>query len=256
MARIGFIGTGHIAAPMVRHLAAKGHEVHVTRRNETISARLAADCGAVVGEPQEVLDACDIAVLCLRPAVAKDILSGLTFRADHGVISVMAGVATETLSRICAPATRMVQTIPPGYLEQGGCPLAAFGDDAMLADLFAPENPVVKVAGEAQLNAHFAICAMVPGLLDLVLTGSDWLTQQTGDRNAAAFYNAQMISGYLASLDRSSPETLAAARDELATPNTLSLKMVDTLRDAGGHDALTDGLWAVGDMLGIERTST
>ena len=48
--------------------------------------------------------------------------------------------------------------------------MAAFGNDRLLADLFEPENPVVKVADEAALNAHFAICAMVPGILDLMAT--------------------------------------------------------------------------------------
>ena len=33
MSRIGFIGTGHIAAPMARFLSAKGHDIAVTERN-------------------------------------------------------------------------------------------------------------------------------------------------------------------------------------------------------------------------------
>lgn len=254
MSRIGFIGTGHIAAPMARYLAAKGHEIHVTRRNTDVSAALAREIGAQVAKPQEVIDASDIVFLCLRPAIAQDILAKLLFRANQQIVSVMAGVTTETLTRICAPASDFVQTIPLGYLEQGGCPLAAFGNDALLAGLFAPENPVVKVTGEAELNAHFAICAMVPGMLDLILTGSTWLTDQTGDRDAAAFYTKQIIAGYLATLDKSTPETLATARDALATPNTLSRKMVDTLREQGGHDALYAALTAVGTMLDTKES--
>ena len=249
MSRVGFIGTGHIAAPMVRHLAAKGHEIAVTERNRAVSAALAAELGVGVGSPQEVLDRSEIVVLCLRPDVAETVLDPLTFRADHQLVSVMAGVPAARLDALCAPAADRVQTIPLGYLEQGGCPLAAFGNDTLLARLFAPENPVVKVESEAALNAHFAICAMVPGLLDLMQTGADWLAGQTGDADAAAFYSTQLVAGFLAAMEKDRAGRLAAERDALATAGTLSLQMTTALREGGAHDSLNAALAAIGQRL-------
>ncbi|MDA7428160.1 NAD(P)-binding domain-containing protein [Primorskyibacter aestuariivivens] len=245
MSRIGFIGTGHIAAPMVRHLAAQGHEIIVTRRNETVSAVLARDVGVAVAEPQAVVDACDIVFLCLRPHIAEDVLSGLSFRAEQQIVSVMAAVPRDRLAAFCAPAADYVQTIPLGFLEQGGCPLAAYGNDRLLSDLFAPENPVVPVASEEALNAHFAICAMVPGVLDLMNSGADWLGAQTGDRQAAEFFTTQLLAGFLNSMKGS----LAEERDALATDGTLSLQMTDGLRTGGAHEALTTTLAAIGARL-------
>ena len=112
MSRIGFIGTGHIAAPMVRHLAAKGHDITVTRRSEAVSAALAQDPGVAVTDPQGVIDASDCVVLCLRPHVAVDVLEPLTFRADQQIISVMAGISTEQLGALCAPAIPLLQSVP------------------------------------------------------------------------------------------------------------------------------------------------
>ena len=244
MSRIGFIGTGHIAAPMVRHLAAKGHEIAVTRRNETVSAALARDCGVMVAEPQAVLDASDIVFLCLRPQHAEAGLAHLRFREGQQIVSVMAGVPVDTLTRLCAPATDFVQTIPLGFLEQGGCPLAAHGNDVLLADLFAPENPVVKVPDEAALNAHFAICAMVPGILDLMATASGWLGQRSG-ADGAEFYTTQLMAGFLAAMEKGCAGRLAQERDALATEGTLSLQMTETLRDGGAHAALTRALDAI-----------
>ena len=244
MSRIGFIGTGHIAAPMVRHLAANGHEIAVTRRNETVSAALARDCGVTIAEPQAVLDASDIVFLCLRPHHAEAGLAPLRFREGQQIVSVMAGVPVETLVRLCAPATDFVQTIPLGFLEQGGCPLAAHGNDVLLADLFAPENPVVKVPDEAALNAHFAICAMVPGILDLMATASGWLGQRSG-ADGAEFYTTQLMAGFLAAMEKGRAERLAQERDALATEGTLSLQMTETLRDGGAHAALTRALDAI-----------
>lgn len=249
MSRIGFIGTGHIAAPMVRFLAAKGHDIWVTERSASVSGRLQTELGVEISDAQGVIDATEIVILCLRPHLAADILSPLAFRAGQRVVSVMAAISTEQLATLCAPALDFVQTIPLGFLQDGGCPLAAFGNDILLADLFAPENPVVKVVDEAALNAHFAICAMVPGLLDLMATGAGWLADQTGDADGAEYYTTQLIAGFLATMETGHAGRLAEERDALATEGTLSLQMTQALQSGKAHEALQDALTAIGKRL-------
>lgn len=249
MSRIGFIGTGHIAAPMARFLARKGHDIFVTERNAQVSARLKAELGVTVGAPQAVIDASEIVFLCLRPHLAQEVLTPLTFRADQQIVSVMAAVPAAQLAMLCAPASDFAQTIPLGFLEAGGCPLAAFGNDRLLAVLFEPENPVVKVADEAALNAHFAVCAMVPGLLDLMATGADWLAGETGDADGAEFYTTQLVAGFLSVMEKGKAGLLAQERDALATDGTLSLQMTETLRAGKAHEALHTALTAIGKRL-------
>lgn len=245
MAEIGVIGTGHIAAPLARHLAKKGHKLTVSRRGKATSAALAASHGAHVAEPQDVLECAEIVLLCLRPQNAAEVLGPLRFRADHQIVSVMAKVSRAELASLCAPAQRFVQTIPLGFVEDGGCPLAAFGDTHMLSDLFSPENPVIPLAEEAALNAHFAICAMVPGFLDLMTSGSAWLAAQTGDAERAELYTKTLIAGFLNTMRTS----LATERDALATDGTLSLQMVEGLRRGGAHDALHATLGEIRERL-------
>ncbi|MCG7519408.1 NAD(P)-binding domain-containing protein [Ruegeria sp. Ofav3-42] len=249
MSRIGFIGTGHIAAPIARFLAAKGHEITVTERNANVSAELKAELGVIVAAPQAVIDESDIVFLCLRPQIAPEVLKTLHFRPDQQIISVMAAVSADQLTALCSPATDFVQTIPLGFLQQGGCPLAAFGNDVLLAKLFEPENPVVKVADEAALNAHFAICAMVPGILDVMATGAEWLAEQTGDENASEFYTTQLLSGFLSTMQTGNAGRLAEERDALATDGTLSLQMTQALHAGKAHDALRSALEAIGKRL-------
>jgi len=249
MQRIGFLGTGHIAAPMVRHLVRKGFPVTVSRRNEAVSAALAREHGVAVADNQAVIDASDVVVLCLRPHLAQDTLAPLEFRADQGIVSVMAGVGRETLSRLCAPAADMVQTIPLGYLEAGGCPLAAYGNDRLLIELFSPENPVVKVGSEVALNDHFAICAFVPGLLDLMATAAQWLGARSGEVDGAEFYTTQLVAGFLGAMQKGGSGRLLEERDALATEGTLSLQMTTALRDGGAHDALEAVLGEIGRRL-------
>ena len=243
MSAVGFIGTGHIAAPMARALARDGHQVFVSDRNAEIAAAL------VAGDPQiramanqAVLDRAEIVFLCLRPHVAVDILAGLRFRADQKIVSVMSGITMAQLRATLAPATEICMTIPLGYLEAGGCPLAAFPSGDILKPLFGAQNPVIPVASEAALNRHFAICAFVPGVLDLMATAAGWLGDQTGDPEAAAQYTTQLLAGFLAALPDQGSGRLAAERDALATEGTLSLQMTDALRSGGAHAALLAGL--------------
>ncbi len=245
MSRIGFIGTGHIAAPMVRFLAARGHEIAVTERSADVSAALRAELGVTIGSPQTVVDFAEIVVLCLRPNRASEVLGPLTFRKDQQVVSVMADVSKNQLAEMCTPVSDFVQTIPLGFLQAGGCPLAAYGNDRLLAALFEPENPVVKVTDEAALNAHFAICALVPGLLDLMATSAGWLAEKTGDADRSEFYTTQLVAGFLATMEKGGAGQLAQERDALATEGTLSLQMTDTLRSGQVHEVLRSALTAI-----------
>lgn len=247
MSRLGFIGTGAIAAPMIRHLVDKGHTVTATRRSEAVSAELAETHGIAIADPQEVVDQSDVVFLCLRPHQVAA-LEPLTFRVDHQVVSAMAAVPREQLERLCAPAADFVQTIPFAFLEVGGCPLPAFGNADLLAGLFAPQNPVIKVASEAALNAHFAACTMIPATLDMMQSCAEWLAEETGDSAGAEQYTSQLITGFLSAMEPRSG-ALTAARDGLATDGTLSLQMTDALRDGGAHETLKAAFTAIDERL-------
>lgn len=250
MSRIGVIGTGHIAAPMVRFLAQRGHQITISERNAEFAAALKASHDVAVADNQRVLDHSDIVFLCLRPHVAADAIASLRFRASHQIVSVMAGIPLAELSTLCAPATDITLTIPLGYLEQGGCPLPACPSSHVLRPLFSPENPVLEVPEEAAFNMHFAVCAFVPGVLDLMATAARWLGQQTGDPEQAARYTRHLITGFLSTLPEGGAEVLPAARDALATQGTLSLQMTEALENDGAHNALVAALDGIGARLG------
>ena len=167
--RSGEDDTRHIAAPMARALARDGHQVVVSERNAAVAARLADAFETLSVAPnQAVVDACDTVFLCLRPALAQTVLPGLDFWPGQRIVSVMAGVQAADLAAWCAPATDISIMIPLGFLEQGGCPLAVYPNGAAITPLFGARNPVVDVPTESALNSHFAICALVPGLLAML----------------------------------------------------------------------------------------
>ena len=192
-----------------------------------------------------MVDASDVIFLCLRPQHAEAAIAPLKFRDGQRIVSAMAGVTDAQLSTWCAPVTDYVRTIPFEYIEHGGCPLPALGNDGLLRDLYEPENPVIKVDSEDALNAHFAACTVLPGLLDLMATGANWLAARTGDAQGSEIYLKSLISGYIGAREGS----LAEERDALATEGTLSLQMTTELQSAGAHAALKDGLNAIEERL-------
>lgn len=241
MSLIGFIGTGHIAAPMVRRMVDQGHEVIVTERSEAVSAALRASHGVKVGTAQEVLDASEIVFLCLRPSLAVEALGELTFQPDQQVISVMAELAEAQLRDICAPATDITRTIPFGFVEQGGCPLPVWGDTSLISALFGPDNIILPMAQEDGLNAILSASAVMATTLDLIQTVADWTRSKIDDPAVAETYVKTLISGYLHTMPQTSG-AVAQDRDALTLPGSLNRYVMEQMRLAGTHDALNTSL--------------
>ncbi|CUI63589.1 NAD(P)-binding domain-containing protein [Cognatishimia activa] len=241
MSRIGFIGTGHIAAPMVRRMVALGHDVIITERSRDVSAALAASHGVAIGTAPEVLEASDIVFVCLRPSMAPDILKDLTFRADHQIISVMAELNEAELQQICAPATLITRTIPYGFVEQGGCPLPVWGDVALINALFGPDNTVLAMPEEAGLNAILTSAAVIAGQLDMLNTIAQWTNAKLGDQAVSETYIKTLVQGFLTTMPTHAG-ALGEERDALCLPRSLNGHFRDNLRDAGVHDTISTSL--------------
>jgi 3-hydroxyisobutyrate dehydrogenase-like beta-hydroxyacid dehydrogenase len=73
MARIGFIGTGLMGAPMVRRLLANGHRVTVWNRSSQKTLPLLEDGASTAESPRALAESNELLALCLTdgPAVAQ-----------------------------------------------------------------------------------------------------------------------------------------------------------------------------------------
>lgn len=234
---------------MARALARDGHDVWTSERNAVLSAELSASHGVRVAPNQQVVDAVEIVILCLRPNVARDVIEELSFRADQHIVSVIAGLTEADLRLICAPVTGFSITIPIGFIEHGGCPLPAYPDASVLGPLFGARNPVIPVDSEQAMLAHFGITALLPGLLALMDTGAKWLAERTGDADGADRYTAQLVQGFLTDMTKGEG-ALAREWSALATEGTLSLQMVDALDDAHTTETLRRTMDKIADRVG------
>ena len=248
--RIGFLGTGEIAAAMVRGLKGQGHQILVSPRNAAMAAQLAAEVAEVSIAPNDaVVAGSEVVVLCLLARVAGEVLPGLPFRADQTVISVMVDAPIATLRRLCAPATDIAITIPLPPIATGGCPLPVYPASPVLDALFGARNLILPQHSEAALNAHLGVSALCSPILDQILTATDWLAGFTGNPAAAEAYVAAMIRGYLP--ERANGGDLAGALQQLSTEGGLNATLRAAMAPAK-HD-LRRGLDGFRPRLGLDE---
>lgn len=249
MARVGFIGTGEIAAAIVRGLSGLGHEILVSDRNAATAARLADEVeGLKVLPNAEVVAGAEVVFLCLLAPVAVNVLPGLPFRAGQSVISVMVDLPLARLHGLCAPATDIAIAIPLPPIAGGGCPIPVYPASPMLDALFGGRNIVLPQRDESALNAHLGACALCSPLLEQMLTATTWLAGFTGDPDGAEAYVSAMIRAYL-------PENpggghVAEALRKLSTEGGLNATLRAAMSSA--NTDLRKGLDGFRDRLGLD----
>lgn len=248
MVSIGFVGTGEIAAAMVRGLRGQGRQILVSNRNAEMARRLAnEEPGVQVASNHDVVAGSDVVFLCLLASVAKAVLPGPPFRSGQTVISVMVDMPLALLRAVCAPATDIAITIPLPPIAQGGCPLPVYPASLVLEDLFGERNIVLPLRDEQALSAHLGVSALCSPLLEQMITTANWLAGFTGDRDQAEAYVAAMIRSYLP--ERPRPGELAGSLQKLSTEGGLNATLRKAMSPASAD--LVRGLDGFRTRLGL-----
>lgn len=240
---VGFLGTGRIAAPMVKALARNGHEIFVSERTRQVSEALAAEFDNVsIRSNRDVVDGSDVVVICLLAAVAREELPTLPFRPDHRVISVMAEIPLDEIARSIGETGELCVTIPMPFIDAGGCPLAVYPTSPTLEALFGADNTIIPVKSEAAMKPHFAATALTSTLLKELIVVRDWLCGQTGSPEDAERYMILLEHGYLHALQQTDATGLDEAVGHLATEGGLNAQLLGHMEDAGVMETLREGL--------------
>jgi len=245
--KVGFLGTGRIAAPMVEALAPQGHDIAVSRRGQQVSAELAARHGHVsIHDNQGVLDHAEVVVVCLLAAAARRELPALTFRPEHKVISVMAEISRDEIAAMIGGTDELCVTIPMPFIAAGGCPLPVYPASRALEALFGARNPVIPLDSEAALKPLFAATTVSSVLLRELIAVRDWLGRHGQTPVAAERYLTLLVSGYMNGLEKDGNGRLEEALSHLATEGGLNAQLLAHMLESGAIDALETGLEGLG----------
>lgn len=252
MQRVGFLGTGTIAAAMVHGLAGLGHRILVSERNAGVARRLVAEVeGVAVAANAGVVEGSDTVLVCLLADVAREVLPRLSFRPEQAVISVAADLPLADLRALCAPATNIAIAIPLPTIALPGSPVAVFPEAAALSTLFGDRVRLILAPSEQALNAHFAITGVLLPLFDQLQASADWLALQTGDPSSAEAYVIGLVGSYFRKLAAEPDLDLAAIRSGLSTEGGLNQTLSRQMEERGALSALVQGLDGLARRLGL-----
>ncbi|MBH0238780.1 NAD(P)-binding domain-containing protein [Methylobrevis albus] len=200
MLRLGFVGTGTLAAAVIGGL----EETHAGRvailvspRSEAISTALAAAHADVTraASSAAVVEGSDVVFLGMRPNQLGEATAGLPFREDQTVVSFLAGVPLDVVRAAVAPAAAVVRVnpLPPIRFRKG--PVVQYPANPVVEDLFSGLGDLVVATREADLHAIGIASALMSSHYEMQNRVVAWLLKRGMAEDAATAYVRSMYDG-------------------------------------------------------------
>lgn len=258
--RLAVVGAGSLARALLAGWARAGTElasvVTVNRSadgaRETASASLpgGTTTASLEEDPEAARDAvrdADIVVLAVKPYLVREVMAMIApaLRAGAVVVSVAAGVRTETFAAALRDGVHIVRAMPNtpsavgsgviGLVPDPRVPDTAYGAvKRLLEDL----GRVVEVE-EEQLDGVVAIAGSGPAYVFLLVEKLRDAAVAQGFDEATASMLAQQVFRGAVELMASTGEAPAELRRKVTSPNGTTARAVEVFED-GGLGALFD----------------
>lgn len=252
-AACGFVGAGAITAAIVEGLnvdAADPPAVFLSPRSRGVSQDLAGRFPnvRVCDSNQDVLESATAIVVAVRPQVAPAVLEELSFRPDHVVLSVVAGVHLEQLRGWAAPAGHVVRVIPLPTAARARSLTTIFPDNTVARELFGRVGEVLVPSEESSFDALSASTATFAAHLDYLATIASWLTDHGVDERAATAYVTHVF-GQLGQSLLQQTDSLGTLIEKHMTPGGINQQFMTDLRRDGVPDEVRRALDRILDRL-------
>ncbi len=252
---IGFIGAGNMAEALIRGLVRGGH-VPASRVVASLPRRdrldqLASTYGIdVTTDNREVAKRCGLLVLSIKPQIMDKVLReiGDVVAAGTLVVSIAAGVDTETIEEALADGVRVVRAMPntPALVGAGATAIAP-GKHASEADLAAAKALFDAVGitvqlDESHLDAVTGLSGSGPAYIFLILEALADAGVKVGlSRRNAQRLAAQTVMGS-AKLLLETDEHPGKLKDMVTSPGGTAIAGLHTLEEGGLRTTLINAV--------------
>ncbi|MDD5656816.1 MAG: pyrroline-5-carboxylate reductase [Elusimicrobia bacterium] len=253
--RIAVIGAGHmgsaLAGGMLRAKLTAPKNIVVSRRDERALAELKKQwgVGATTDNAKAAAEA-DVVILAVKPQVCPAVLEELSpvIKPSQLVISIMAGITTQTIGRKLGQPCPIVRAMPntPCLVDAGATAVAA-GAHAGEKDLAAAEkifSSVGKVVAlpESALDAVTGLSGTGPVYIFMVIEAMiDGGVKMGLPRDVATRLAAQTVLGS-AKLVIETGKHPAILKDEVTTPGGTAINAIHMLEAKGLRSVLIDAI--------------
>jgi pyrroline-5-carboxylate reductase len=241
--RLGFIGTGNIAAAMVEGL---GGNAILSPRGAALAAELAGRFPAVIiaGSNQAVVDQSDLVVLSVRPQVVEDVVRALRFRPAQKVLSLVAATNIETIRDWVGMDLPVVRAIPLPFVADRRCVTPIYPPDPEVAELFDRLGQTVECRTQEEFDLLAVGSALMGSYFGLLDVAHGWLVERGMPEASARSYLAGLFEN-LGRVAESSPKDFADLRDEYSTKGGLNEQIFRVFLEEGGAETLRTALGQV-----------
>lgn len=243
---IGVLGVGALASAMLQALqrAWPTLQLHLSPRNAQAVAALQTHLKAVRhGSNQQVVDACRMLIIGVRPAQLEALAKELRLSPLHHLMVLSAGTPLVELQAQFAPA-RVTRLMTGLAVAAGHSAISCFPSDQAVCALWQPAcATLLAFEDEAQFEASvLAVCANA-WWLDQIDAMTHWLMDSTGmqPHQAQALLAANMadVMQMLALHPNKSAAQLARL---IGSPGTYTGLGLDHLQSVQAHQHWTDAL--------------
>jgi pyrroline-5-carboxylate reductase len=252
---VGVIGAGNMAEALIRGLVRGGHiaaeDVLASAPRAERRDELRAAYGIrVTGDNREVARAADLCLLATKPQILDKVLRevGDQLRAGTLVISLAAGVSTETIEAAVPEGVRVVRAMPntPALVGAGATAVAA-GSRASEGDL-AVARAVFDAVGitvtldESLLDAVTGLSGSGPAYIFLILEALADAGVKVGlSRRTAQRLAAQTVMGS-AKMLLDTDEHPGKLKDMVTSPGGTAIAGLHTLEQGGLRTTLINAV--------------
>ncbi len=254
--KIVFIGGGNMAEALIKGLLKKGFPASgILAAEPLVERRDALKRSYGIGTTGNNLEAAregDIVFLAIKPQVCREVVSGFapTFTKDKLLVSILAGVDTLTLEKLCNGSSRVVRAMPntPALIGEGATALCAGrfanGEDlARAARLFETVGVVVTVA-ESQMDAVTGLSGSGPAYVyTLIEALADGGVREGLPREVAHALAVQTVLG-ASRLVKETGEHPALLRERVCSPGGTTISGMGVLEKKGFRAALMEAVAA------------
>lgn len=244
--KIGFIGTGTIAASMIDGLMAsqlKITKIVISPRNAQLAERLAADYDKVTiaADNQAVIDATDHVFLCLRSQIAETVLKSLKFKKEQQVISVLAMAKAKDVGQWIGHET-IYRAVPLPFVANLKGITPVYPDNEFLRTMFDALGGTMVLDNEDQFNVFMTAGSLMGVYFNFVETSNQWLLKQGLSDNQTAAYLSMLFGNLADEMRKSDKPSFAALEEEFSTKGGTNELVSKQFSAKGGQNALQDAL--------------
>lgn len=242
--KIGFIGAGNMCRTLVgawlNAQVVDASEIFVTNRSPGKLKKMTEQYGVQTLQMNEdLVDEVDVIVLAMKPqdlAAAVEPISS-SFREDHVVVSLAAGVQLRTLKKLLPQCSKLIRVMPntPAKIKKGVIgyclPRVDAGLDSWVEHMFSPLGLVVKAEEGETFEALAVSCSAGVGFVfELMIYWKEWLEEHGYEPALAQKMTVQTFLG-ASLLAEGAGESIEDLQNRVASKKGITAAGLDSLRE-------------------------